>query len=203
MRQFANRSPIPAAAFQNTSGIRLALDPIERDTRVALRVCNVGTEARPFRAKLQALPALPAQVYGSVRDLPLGFHGMVQPGQTAEIASSETIVNFAPERLVVPGSLGPAFRIVNVLSDGQGTMPEAIEASLVTEEHNQAALSDPKGPSVAPTRLRRPARLQEGPAHGARRAEHLRQPAAVSRRRDWSRHLELRLSPLRRWASTP
>lgn len=142
--QFANPTPIPAGAFKNTNGIRLALDPIERGTRVVLQVRNVGTESRPFRAKLQALPNLPKSTEPYPSDYPLGFHGMVQPGETAELASP-TSVDFAPERLIVPSTLASAFRIVNVLSDGKGSMPEPIEASLVTEQHNQAALSDPKG----------------------------------------------------------
>jgi hypothetical protein len=142
--QFANPTPIPAGAFKNTHDIRLALDPIEKGTRVALQVRNVGTESRPFRAKLQALPNLPKPTDPYPRELPLGFHGMVQPGETT-VSSAPTNVDFAPERLIVPSRIASHFRIVNVLSDGKGSMPEPIEASLVTEQHNQAALSDPKG----------------------------------------------------------
>ena len=96
-----------------------------------------------FRARLQALPPLPVR-QGSSRELPLGFHGMVKAGETAEITSKPDL-NFAPERLIVPSTVASAFRIVNVLSDGKGAMPEPIEASLVTEDHNQAALSEPLG----------------------------------------------------------
>jgi len=77
-------------------------------------------------------------------EFPFGFHGMVNRGETVELAE-ESVVDFAPERLVVPSDIAPWFRIVNVVSDDQSTMPGSIDAALVTAEHNQAALSDPEG----------------------------------------------------------